>query len=170
MASSSLWQRFQQSFLRHDDLDFSIDISRVKFPDDFFDKMRPRIDKAFTAMRDLEAGGIANPDEKRMVGHYWLRKPALAPNAELRAEIENTKALIKKFAADVHSGKLKGGRVEKFQHVLSIGIGGSALGPQFIADALGTAQDPTESYCFAIAEPAGFDRGFDTIEKELGRT
>src|SRR5712692_2921399 len=170
MASSSLWQRFQQYFLRHDDLGFSIDISRMKFPDDFFDKMRPRIDKAFTAMRDLEAGGIANPDEKRMVGHYWLRKPALAPNAELRADIENTNALIKKFAADVHSGKLKGGRGEKFQHVLSIGIGGSALGPQFIADALGTAQDPTDIYFFDNTDPDGFDRVFDKIDNELGRT
>src|SRR5437879_8294274 len=144
MASSSLWQRFQQYFLRYDDLDFSIDISRLKFPDDFFDKMRPRIDKAFTAMRDLEAGGIANPDEKRMVGHYWLRKPALAPNDELRADIENTQALIKKFAADVHSGKLKGGRGEKFQHVLSIGISGSAIEKQFIADALRGEQDLTD--------------------------
>src|SRR5437660_11072212 len=120
MASSSLWQRFQQYFLRHDDLGFSIDISRMKFPDDFFGKMRPRIDKAFTAMRDLEAGGIANPDEKRMVGHYWLRKPALAPNAELRADIENTKAMINKFAADVHTGKLKAGVGAKSQHVASI--------------------------------------------------
>src|SRR5437879_8030601 len=170
MASSSLWQRFQQYFVRHDDLGFSIDISRLKFPDDFFDKMRPRIDKAFTAMRDLEAGGIANPDEKRMVGHYWLRKPALAPNAELRADIENTNALIKKFAADVHSGKLKGGRGEKFQHVLSIGIGGSALGPQFIADALGTAQDPTDIYFFDNTDPDGFDRVFDKIDNELART
>src|SRR6059058_4048382 len=170
MASSSLWQRFQQYFLRHDDLGFSIDISRMKFPDDFFDKMWPRIDKAFTAMRDLEAGGIANPDEKRMVGHYWLRKPPLAPNAELRADIENTNALIKKFAADVHSGKLKGGRGEKFQHVLSIGIGGSALGPQFIADALRTAQDPTDIYFFDNTDPDGFDRVFDKIDNELGRT
>ena len=170
MASSSLWQRFQQYFLRHDDLGFSIDISRMKFPDDFFDKMRPRIDKAFTAMHDLEAGGIANPDEKRMVGHYWLRKPALAPNAELRADIENTNTLIKKFAADVHSGKLKGGRGEKFQHVLSIGIGGSALGPQFIADALRTAQDPTDIYFFDNTDPDGFDGVFDKIDNELGRT
>src|SRR5260370_8616552 len=146
MASSSLWARFQQYFLHPEVLGFSIDISRVKFPDDFFDKMRPRIDKAFTAMRHLEAGGIANPDEKRMVGHYWLRKPALAPNAELCADIENTNALIKKFAAGVHSGKLKGGRREKFQHVLSIGIGGSALGPQFIAYALPTPQDRTSIY------------------------
>jgi glucose-6-phosphate isomerase len=47
MGPSSLWQRFQNYFLRYDDLDFSIDISRMKFPDDFFDKMKPRIGKAF---------------------------------------------------------------------------------------------------------------------------
>jgi glucose-6-phosphate isomerase len=170
MASSSLWQRFQQYLLRYDDLGFSIDISRMKFPDDFFDKMRPRIDKAFTAMRDLEAGGIANPDEKRMVGHYWLRKPDLAPNAELRADIENTNAAIKKFAADVHSGTIKGGRGEKFQHVLSIGIGGSALGPEFIADALGTAADPMDIYFFDNTDPNGFDRVFDKIDNQLAQT
>src|SRR2546421_437087 len=164
MASSSLWQRFQQYFLRYDELGFSIDISRMKFPDDFFDKMRPNIDKAFAAMRNLEAGGIANPDEKRMVGHYWLRKPLLAPNAELRADIEKTNAQIKKFAADVHSGKIKGGRGEKFQHVLSIGIGGSALGPEFIADALGTAKDPLDIYFFDNTDPDGFDRVLDKID------
>src|SRR5881398_2281772 len=73
MASSSLWQRFQEYFLRYVDLDFSIDISRMKFPADFFEKMQPRIEKAFAAMRKLESGAIANPSEKRMVGHYWLR-------------------------------------------------------------------------------------------------
>src|SRR6266705_3399748 len=60
MASSSLWQRFQQYFLRYDDLDFSIDISRMKFPDDFFDRMRPKIDQAFAAMRDLKAAAAKN--------------------------------------------------------------------------------------------------------------
>src|SRR5205085_11343481 len=110
MASSSLWQRFQQYFLRYDELGFSIDISRMKFPDDFFGKMQPKIDKAFAAMRNLEAGGIANPDEKRMVGHYWLRKPLLAPNAELRAAIEKTNAQNKKFALDDHPGQINGSR------------------------------------------------------------
>src|SRR5467141_1505334 len=170
MASSSLWQRFQQYFLRYDDLGFSIDISRMKFPDGFFDQMRPKIEKAFSAMRDLEAGGIANPDEKRMVRHYWLRKPALAPNPELRSEIEKTSAQLKQFAADVHKGKIKGGRGEKFQHVLSIGIGGSALGPQFIAEALGTAKDPMDIYFFDNTDPNGFDRVLDKIDNELART
>jgi len=170
MASSSLWQRFQQFFLRYDDLGLSIDISRTKFPDDFFDTMRSKIDKAFAAMRDLEKGGIANPDEKRMVGHYWLRNPKLAPNKELRDEIENTNARIKEFAADVHAGKIKNARGERFRHVLSIGIGGSALGPEFIADALGSANDPMDIYFFDNTDPDGFDRVFDKIGNELART
>ncbi|HEX4638742.1 MAG TPA: glucose-6-phosphate isomerase [Chthoniobacterales bacterium] len=170
MGSSSLWQRFQQHFLRYDDLGFSIDISRMKFPGDFFDKMAPKIDKAFAAMRDLEAGGIANPDERRMVGHYWLRKPQLAPNAELRAQIEKTNARIKQFAADVHDGKIKTGKGDKFAHVVSIGIGGSALGPEFIADALGTAGDPMDIYFFDNTDPDGFDRVFAKIDNDLART
>jgi glucose-6-phosphate isomerase len=80
MASQSLWQRFQEYYLRYDDLGFSIDISRMRFPDGYFEQMRPRTERAFSAMRDLESGSIANPDEKRMVGHYWLRNPSLAPN------------------------------------------------------------------------------------------
>ena len=170
MASSSLWQRFQQYFLRYDDLGFSIDISRMKFSDDFFEKMRSKIDRAFAAMRDLEKGGIANPDEKRMVGHYWLRNPKLAPTAELRREIEKTDAAIKKFATDVHDGKIKGSHGEKFRHVLCIGIGGSALGPQFMADALGTSKDPMDIYFFDNTDPDGFDRVFDKIGKELAST
>jgi glucose-6-phosphate isomerase len=138
MASSSLWQRFQQYLLRYDDLDFSIDVSRMKFPDDFFATIQPKLDTAFAAMRDLEAGGIANPDEHRMVGHYWLRNSKLAPNSKLRGEIENTNARIKRFGSDVHAGKIKGSRGDRFQHLLSIGIGGSPLGPQFISDALQT--------------------------------
>src|SRR5438128_4816995 len=152
MASSSLWQRFQQYFLRYDDLGFSIDISRMKFPDGFFDQMRPKIEKAFSAMRDLEAGGIANPDEKRMVGHYWLRKPALAPNPELRSDIEKTNTQLKKFAADVHNGKIKNARGEKFQHILSIVIGGSAICTQFIDEELGRALYRLDIYLFDTSD------------------
>src|SRR2546421_4175008 len=170
MASSSLWERFQQYFLRYDDLGFSIDISRMKFPDGFFDQMRPKIEKAFSAMRDLEAGGIGNPDEKRMVGHYWLRKPSLAPSAELRAEIENTNGRIKQFAADVHAGKIKNSRGEKFRLVLSIGIGGAALAPQFFAGGLSTSSDPMGIYFFDNTDPDGFDRVFDKIGNELSCT
>src|SRR6184192_1492989 len=118
MASSSLWQRFQQYFLRYVDLDFSIDISRMKCPADFFEKMQPKIDKAFAAMRELESGAIANPSEKRMVGHYWLRNAALAPTAEIRTEIEENIKRIKIFAADIHAGKITNEKGERFKHIL----------------------------------------------------
>ncbi|MEP7014986.1 MAG: glucose-6-phosphate isomerase [Verrucomicrobiota bacterium] len=170
MASSSLWQRFQQYVLRYRDPDFSIDISRMKFPDDFFEKLRPKIDKAFAAMRELEAGAIANPDENRMVGHYWLRNPALAPTKELRADIEETNSRIKTFAADVHNGKIAAENGKRFEHLLLIGIGGSALGPQFIAEALGSTSDPMDIYFLDNTDPDGFDRVFDKIDKILSQT
>ena len=170
MASSSLWHRFQQYFLHYGDLDFSIDISRMKFPDDFFEKMQPRIEKAFAAMRDLESGAIANPSEKRMVGHYWLRNPALAPTAEIRAEIEETIKSIKSFTADVHAGKIAAENGKRFEHILLIGIGGSALGPQFVADALGSTRDPMDIYFFDNSDPDGFDRVFDKIDDRLSQT
>src|SRR5256886_11695967 len=167
MASSSLWQRFQEYFLRYADLDFSIDISRMTFPADFFEKMQPRIEKAFAAMRELESGAIANPDEKRMVGHYWLRNPALAPTPELRANIEETNKRIRKFAADVHAGKIADESGRPFEHILLIGIGGSALGPELVADALGSAHDPMDIYFFDNTDPDGFDRVFDKIDSLL---
>jgi len=170
MSSSSLWQRFQQYFLYYRDLGFSLDISRMKFPDDFFEKMQPKVDKAFAAMRELEAGTIANPDEGRMVGHYWLRNPALAPSAELREDIEHTNKRIKEFAADVHAGKIGAENGKRFEHILFIGIGGSALGPQFVADALGSWNDPMDIDVFDNTDPDGFDRVFDEIDKHLSQT
>ena len=168
--SSSLWQRFQKYFLAYEDLDFSIDISRMRFPDDFFEKMQPLVERAFAAMDELEAGAIANPDEKRMVGHYWLRAPELAPNEQLKNDITGTKARIKQFAADVHAGKIVGGHGEPFRNLLLIGIGGSALGPQFVSEALGTSDDPLNICFFDNTDPDGFDAVFAQLGHSLATT
>ena len=170
VADSSLWSRFQEYSLRYEDLDFSIDISRMRFAGDFFEKMAARVDKAFRAMDELEAGAIANPDEQRMVGHYWLRNSKLAPTPELRADIEETNARIRQFAADIHSGKIAPEGGGKFKHVLLVGIGGSALGPQFIADALGGANDPLSIFFLDNTDPDGFDRVFARLGDHLAHT
>ncbi len=170
MATNALWQRFQDYYLSYEDLGFSFDISRMRFPEGFFAKMQPQVEQAFAAMRDLETGGIANPDEKRMVGHYWLRDPQLAPNDQLRADIVETNKRIKQFAADVHSGKIGNEKGTKFTHVLLIGIGGSALGPQFIAEALGSAHDPLDIFFFDNTDPDGFDRTLEKIGDGLATT
>src|SRR5438046_7036021 len=170
MASSSLWQRFQTYLLEYRELGFSLDISRMKFPDDLFEEMRPQIEHAFAAMRELEAGAIANPTENRMVGHYWLRNPALAPTPEIRSEIEDTIRRVKAFAKDVHAGKITAENGMRFKHLVHIGIGGSALGPQFVSAALGSRDDPMDIFFFDNTDPDGFDRVFDRIGEELSQT
>src|SRR6266508_4381157 len=134
-TKAELWTRFQEWYKEFSQLELAVDISRMNFPDDFFASMEPRVQKAYAAMAELEKGAIANPDEKRMVGHYWLRNPELAPTAEIRKEIEDMQAAIKDFAAQVHGGSMHGSK-GAFKNLLLIGIGGSALGPQFVANAL----------------------------------
>lgn len=126
--------------------------------------------QAFEAMDALEGGAIANPDEDRMVGHYWLRASELAPEAEIREAIEQTLDKIKRFSAAVHSGEICGdGGV--FRNVLVIGIGGSALGPQFVADALGQGNaDKLKPYFFDNTDPDGIDRTLRALEGLLGET
>lgn len=168
-STSSLWPRFQKYFLRYSNLGFSIDISRMAFEDSLFESMAPQIEKAFTAMRELEAGAIANPDEGRMVGHYWLRNSTLAP-AELRAEIDDTLDATLSFAEKVHRGEIKAANGQKFTRVLVVGIGGSALGPQLVAQAITPATPPLEISFFDNTDPDGMDRVVAQIGKELATT
>ena len=169
-SKEQLWHRFQKHFTEFPSLGLAIDLSRVNFPDDFFAQMEPRMQKAFAAMAELEKGAIANPDEKRMVGHYWLRNAALAPQPELRTAIEETLAAIKTFAGEVHSGKVAGTK-GTFKNVLVIGIGGSALGPQFVANALGQpAADKMAVYFFDNTDPDGMDKVLAQLSGKLGQT
>lgn len=170
MSTTSLWPRFQQYFLGYDDLGFSIDISRMDFPEDFFTGMAIASDRACKQMKSLEAGGIANPDEKRMVGHYWLRDAALAPTPELTETILSTKKSIVEFAADVHSGKILSSAGGTFTDLLVVGIGGSALGPQLVADALWSAKNPLRVHFFDNTDPDGMDRVIAQIGTNLGNT
>jgi glucose-6-phosphate isomerase len=164
------WDRFKKHYLNINELDFALDISRIDFDESFLSKMEPRIQAAYTAMQELEAGAISNPDEGRMVGHYWLRNAKLAPQPELAAEIEACVTKIKKIAADVHSGALKGAN-GAFKNLLVIGIGGSALGPQFVADALGGPKtDKIKLFFFDNTDPDGLDRTLAALDGQLGQT
>jgi glucose-6-phosphate isomerase len=173
LSPAHLWQRYKKYLCTSPSLGLSLDISRMNFPDDYFQKMSPAMEKAFTAMDALEAGAIANPDEQRMVGHYWLRDPDRAPKPELRKEIKDTLASIKSFAADIHSGKRRAQGGVPFESVLVVGIGGSALGPQFVADALTAAgsgnADKMKVFFFDNTDPDGMDRALALIPN-LART
>ena len=78
------WTRFKQHLYQDASLGLSLDISRIPFPDGYLASIEPRIQRAFSAMAELERGAIANPSEKRMVGHYWLRAPGSPPRPTSR--------------------------------------------------------------------------------------
>lgn len=166
----SPWQRFQEYFLRYEDLGFALDISCMGFPEDFLPSMQGRAEQALSSMAELENGSVANPDEHRMVGHYWLRDPRIAPTEELRMEITSVLETILKFADDVHLGIVRGVTGKKFTDVLSIGIGGSALGSQLVSDALGNAGDPLSVHFLDNTDPDGFARVLERLSGKLDST
>ena len=170
MLTATLWPRFKQYYTEFPTLGLAVDASRMNFGADYFASIDPALQKAFADMAALEKGAIANPDEKRMVGHYWLRNPGLAPESSIKREIEETLAAIKAFTREIHRGLVKGAK-GRFKNLLVIGIGGSALGPQFVANALGDpAKDKLELYFFDNTDPDGMDKVLARIGSTLGRT
>ncbi len=170
MQKLQLWERYKKYICQYPEIGLMLDISRMNFFDDFLEEMEPSIQKAFSNMNDLEKGAIANLDEKRMVGHYWLRNPGIAPTHELKSAIEETIRDIKIFTDNVHSGKIAPANARRFTRLLVIGIGGSALGPQFVADALGNPSDPLHPFFFDNTDPDGFDRTLSEIGSALSET
>lgn len=170
MSKQELWQRYQKHLCVCPTLNLSLDISRMTFDDGFFAQMKPATGEAFKAMDALEAGAIANPDEDRMVGHYWLRAADRAPNVEITNEIRHTLNAVQQFAADVHAANIRPPKAEKFTQVLSLGIGGSALGPEFVHDALGTADDLMEVHFIDNTDPQGIARVLDRLQPKLAET
>jgi glucose-6-phosphate isomerase len=170
MDSKTLWGRFKKYLCDCPSIGMTLDISRIGFPDDYLLRMEPAMQKAFHSMALLEAGAIANPDEQRMVGHYWLRSPERAPTPEIRHEIEDTVKAVLKFAHAVHAGSIKPEKRARFTRLLCIGIGGSALGPQFVSDALGTSHDRLKLSFIDNTDPDGIDRVISQIGNDLAGT
>ncbi len=164
----SLWQRYNDLLCTCDALHLSLDISRINFDDAFLDSID--FAPAFAAMEQLEAGVKVNADELddhgepgRMVGHYWLRNPDQAPD-ELVAMIRETIDDIKTFVAE---------DAKAFTDVLIVGIGGSALGPQLVADALGNLPgrpDQRRIHFLDNTDPDGIDRVFCKLKDHLDQT
>ncbi len=170
MDALTLWRRYKQHLCDCPSVGIKLDISRVDFPDSFFAEHEEAMQEAYTAMRGLEAGDIANPDEQRMVGHYWLRTPHLAPNDDIAREVEQAVGQIKDFAHKIHQREICPPQAGRFTDLLIVGIGGSALGPQLLDDALGTKRDKLAMHYFDNTDPDGFDRIIDQLATRLKST
>jgi glucose-6-phosphate isomerase len=130
----------------------AVDLRWMGIPDDLTETLAPGISRAFADMAALEQGAIANPDEGRQVGHYWLRAPGLAPDG-LGAAIDASVVAIRAFCRDLLEASPR-----PFDRLLVIGIGGSALGPDLLISALGDGARGLAVSFMDNTDPDGFDR------------
>ena len=163
------WDTFKQYFIYLHQLKISVDTSKVLFKEHFFQSMQSKIVRAFNEMDALEKGAISNPDEKRMVGHYWLRNFQLAPKQDINIILHDNWLKVHAFADKILSQELQGTN-GPFKTLLCIGIGGSALGPQLISDALERRPKGLHPLFIDNTDPDGISRVLKKVSKHLGQT
>lgn len=78
----------------------------------------------------LLAGKQVNTTEKRAAWHTALRAGDAAPR-----EVRHTLAAMRRFSEELRTGQVRGASGEVITDVVSLGIGGSALGPALVANA-----------------------------------
>jgi glucose-6-phosphate isomerase len=128
-------------------------------------------DRAFQEMAALEAGALSNPDEQRQVGHYWLRAPERAPTIGQARAIAETAEAIRSFCEAVRSGREAAEDGLPFTDLIHIGIGGSALGPQLLVDALRPAAGQGLRVHFIDnTDPDGIHRVLEGVGDRLRHT
>ncbi|MDG1486920.1 MAG: glucose-6-phosphate isomerase [SAR324 cluster bacterium] len=170
MNKTSSWETFKQHYLELPELGFSLDTSLMNVPDVLPNSVEKLFQGAFQQMQDLEVGSIANPDENRMVGHYWLRNPELAPSTEIKNLVSSTVENIQQFAQEIHQKILRPPKADYFRNVLLLGIGGSALAPQFMQNALASESDCMQFYFLDNTDPDGIDQVMSELGDKLNST
>ena len=162
-----LWERFC-ALLWHDEaLGFWLDASRMALSPDVLTSLQPRFEQAFAAMAALEKGGIANGDEQRQVGHYWLRNPQLAPDPAVTEELRQQRQAMVDFAQGVLEGSVSTAPGQTFTDVVWIGIGGSGLGPLLLIHALQQTGVGLGFHFIDNVDPEGMGHTYGTLGERL---
>ncbi len=96
-----------------------------------------KLKQQFNAM---SSGEKVNTTENRAALHTAVRNfsdnPVFVDGKDVMPEIRNVSDDVKVFASKVHQGEITGSTGKPFKHVVVIGIGGSYLGTEFVAQAL----------------------------------
>jgi glucose-6-phosphate isomerase len=148
---------------------FSVDLDFMNIKSSDLEQGKSILQDAVVSMKNLEGGAIANPDEKRQVGHYWLRNSSMAPNPALQKQIEDCLSAVKRFVDDILNGKILNTAKATFASVVVVGIGGSALGPQLLQGALSVRGKGLALYFIDNTDPVGMDLVLEG-QPDLSRT
>ena len=125
----------------------------------FFDFSRQRLDREtlnlllhlaetrqLTAQFDaMVSGKKVNQTENRAALHTAARSfsgdPLLAEGMDVMPDIRRVRKEMEAFSKQIHSGRITGAAAKPFTDAVVIGIGGSYLGTEFVAQALNTDAD-----------------------------
>lgn len=107
----------------------------------------------------LFSGQVINTTEKRAVLHTALRAP------DTRPEIQETLEQIEKLSELIRNKALKGATGKAIEHIVSLGVGGSDLGPRLVCDTLKTDKDFHVSFVSNI-DPYDFDDVLNQCDPE----
>ena len=90
--------------------------------------------------KSMTCGEIVNNTENRAALHTASRsfsaEPVFVNGKNIMPEMLSVRKKIKEFTSKIHGGEIRGSTGKIFEHIVVIGIGGSYLGPEFVATAL----------------------------------
>ncbi len=111
------------------------------------------------AIERLFSGAHVNATEDRPALHTALRgdEHVVADGEDVLAQVQRCRGRMRTFATAVRDGTWKGATGERVRHVLSLGIGGSYLGPRLVVEALAAVADGPQVRFVANADPAAFE-------------
>ena len=140
----------------------TLDFSRNRLTDEVLEALGSLADACGLEQRKaaLFEGGIVNVTENRPALHTALRQPSgselLVEGRNVVPEVQATLERMDKLVSAVHSGEQTGHTGKAFTDVVSIGIGGSFLGPKLVIEAL-TPFAQSGIRCHFIANIDGSD-------------
>ena len=113
----------------------------------------------FAGMRErLFAGEVVNPTENRAAEHSALRGVGKA------ASVEEAAALLERMRLLVEA--IHDGDLGEVNHLIHIGIGGSALGPALAVDALGRDAPLVDVHVVSNIDGVALEAAFDACDPE----
>jgi glucose-6-phosphate isomerase len=102
----------------------------------------------------LFSGGIVNTSENRAALHIALRDPSFTPlmvnGLDVRAQVQAGLSQMENFVDAVRTGVYKGATHQPITDLISLGIGGSDLGPSMACEALSTYKN-TDINCHFVS-------------------
>lgn len=111
------------------------------------------------AINRLFTGERVNATEDRPALHTALRgdERVVAGGEDVLAQVQRCRSRMRVFSTAVRDGSWKGATGSPIRHVLSLGIGGSYLGPRLAVEALAAMADGPQVRFVANVDPAAFD-------------